>query len=191
MTDINPDSAAALGGLHGSGPGKAGSCSREEQTLVAIVELLFFAYRDFTHEPDAVLSGFGFGRAHHRVLHFVNRRPGMRVADLLDILQITKQSLARVLKELVDRGFITQEAGAHDRRERRLYLTSKGSRLPSELTALQTARIREALAMAGPAADKVARTFLLGMVGPQHRAEIARMLEGEVPEGGEGTEVKR
>ena len=85
--------------------------------LVMLVELLFFAYRDFTGEADEELAALGFGRAHHRVLHFVNRRPGLRVADLLNILKITKQSLARVLKELVDRGFIVQEAGAEDRRE--------------------------------------------------------------------------
>ena len=79
--------------------------------LITFVELLFFAYRDFTREADAVLAEFGLGRAHHRVLHFVNRHPGLRVADLLDILKITKQSLARVLKQLVDEGWIVQKAG--------------------------------------------------------------------------------
>ena len=84
----------------------ADDASREE--LVACAELLFFAYRDFTGDPDAVLEEYGFGRAHHRVLHFVHRHPGLRVADLLDILKITKQSLARVLKQLIDKGFIMQ-----------------------------------------------------------------------------------
>ena len=104
--------------------------------LVTLVELLFFAYRDFTGEADAVLAELGFGRAHHRVLHFVNRNPGLRVADLLGILKITKQSLARVLKQLVDQGYIVQAAGEFDRRERRLALTEKGTALARRLVAL-------------------------------------------------------
>ena len=95
--------------------------------LITFVELLFFAYRDFTREADAVLAEFGLGRAHHRVLHFVNRHPGLRVADLLEILKITKQSLARVLKQLVDEGWIVQKAGERDRRQRLLYATEKGA----------------------------------------------------------------
>src|SRR6185369_9239306 len=94
-----------------------------------IIELLFFAYRDFIGDPDDVLAKFGFGRAHHRVLHFVNRNPGMKVAELLDILKITKQSLGRVLKQLVDEGYVVQKAGAQDRRQRLLYLTAKGETL--------------------------------------------------------------
>ncbi|MGA7545812.1 MAG: helix-turn-helix domain-containing protein, partial [Methyloceanibacter sp.] len=94
-----------------------------EASLLAFAELLFFAYRDFTRDPDAILKDFGFGRAHHRVLHFVNRHSGLRVADLLDVLNITKQSLGRVLKQLIDQGYIVQEAGSVDRRERRLYPT--------------------------------------------------------------------
>jgi len=104
--------------------------------LVACVELLFFAYRDFTGGPDAVLEQYGFGRAHHRVLHFVHRNPGLRVADLLDILRITKQSLARVLKQLIDKGFIMQRAGNDDRRERRLFVSAKGARLAEKLATL-------------------------------------------------------
>ena len=99
-----------------------------------------------------MLEEYGFGRAHHRVLHFVHRNPGLRVADLLDILKITKQSLARVLKQLVDEGFIMQRAGADDRRERLLYVTAKGSRLTEKLTALQVKRIEAALGKAGPGA---------------------------------------
>src|SRR5882724_9246951 len=86
--------------------------------LITVIELLFFAYRDFTSEADAALAELGLGRAHHRVLHFVNRHPGLRVADLLEILKITKQSLARVLKQLVDEGWIEQKAGERDRRQR-------------------------------------------------------------------------
>ena len=98
-----------------------------------------------------MLDEYGFGRAHHRVLHFVHRNPGLRVADLLDILKITKQSLARVLKQLIDEGFIVQRAGDDDRRERRLFVTAKGSRLAEKLTALQMQRVEAALAKAGPA----------------------------------------
>ena len=117
--------------------------------LITFVELLFFAYRDFTREADAILAEFGLGRAHHRVLHFVNRHPGLRVADLLDILKITKQSLARVLKELVDEGWIVQMAGETDRRQRLLYATDKGAALSSRLDAMQTRRVAQALEAAG------------------------------------------
>jgi DNA-binding MarR family transcriptional regulator len=160
-------------------PGNAVASGGTPQTLsaddplVAVVELLFFAYRDFTGEPDAVLERFGFGRAHHRVLHFVNRQPGLRVADLLDILRITKQSLARVLKQLVDREFIQQEAGHEDRRERRLYATVAGKALAKQLTELQTARISAALASAGPAGEQVAKAFLQGMIGQAQQLPLA------------------
>ena len=83
-----------------------------------VIEGFFFAYRDFISDPDAILEKSGFGRAHHRVVHFVNREPGMTVADLLDTLKITKQSLARVLKQLIDSGYIRQVAGPEDRRQR-------------------------------------------------------------------------
>src|SRR5439155_11790456 len=106
-----------------------------------IIELLFFAYRDFIADPDEILTKFGFGRAHHRVLHFVNRSPGMKVAELLDILKITKQSLGRVLKQLVDQGYVLQKEGANDRRQRLLYVTPKGEMLAMKLAGLQTARI--------------------------------------------------
>ena len=89
-----------------------------EDSVVDLIELFFFAYRDFISDPDAILAKSNFGRAHHRVLHFVDRNPGLTVADLLDILKITKQSLARVLKELVDSGFIEQRTGLEDRRQR-------------------------------------------------------------------------
>ena len=145
--------------------------------LIGLVELLFFAYRDFTGEADAVLQEFGFGRAHHRVLHFVNRRPGLRVADLLDILRITKQSLARVLKQLVDRGFIAQEAGDKDRRERRLHLTPQGQALAGKLAGLQIGQIGQALGGAGTGDallnENVVREFLFAMIGPEQRASIA------------------
>src|ERR1700746_1784238 len=98
-----------------------------EEPIWDVIELLFFAYRDFVGDPDDALAKFGFGRAHHRVLHFVNRNPGMKVAALLDILKITKQSLGRVLKQLIDQGYIEQREGEHDRRQRLLYVTPKGA----------------------------------------------------------------
>lgn len=146
--------------------------------LPELVELLFFAYRDFTAEPDAVLEQYGFGRAHHRVLHFVNRSPGLRVADLLDILKITKQSLARVLKQLVERGFIEPRAGHADRRERLLYATEKGRALAKQLAEMQNARLGRALAGAGPSGASTLRSCLLGLVGEQERAAVEAFIAG-------------
>lgn len=149
--------------------------------LITHVELLFFAYRDFTGDPDAVLAQYGFGRAHHRVLHFVHRNPGLRVANLLEILKITKQSLARVLKQLIGEGFITQKAGAEDRRERLLYATLKGARLAERLTALQVKRIEAALAAAGPEAERATRAFLLAMIAAADRPQVEALVR--VPPG--------
>jgi len=124
---------------------------------------MFFAYRDFTGDPDAVLDNLGFGRAHHRVLHFVNRKPGLRVATLLDILQITKQSLSRVLKQLIDRGYIEQRPGDQDRRERHLYPTKKGEALSLALVAPQLARVRCALEALAPGERSAVSVFLHAM----------------------------
>jgi DNA-binding MarR family transcriptional regulator len=129
-----------------------------------IIELLFFAYRDFVGDADAVLEAFGFGRAHHRVIHFVHRYPGLKVADLLDVLRITKQSLGRVLKQLLDEGYIVQKAGENDRRQRLLFATAKGEALVAKLAGLQTDRIARALGGVGPAETTAVRQFLLGMI---------------------------
>lgn len=145
--------------------------------LVSFAELFYFAYRNFTGDPDAVLERYGFGRAHHRVLHFVHRNPGLKVAELLDILKITKQSLARVLKELREKGFIAQRPGPDDLRERRLYLTAKGTRLTDKLTELQVQRIAKALQEAGGGADDVTRRFLLAMIEPHERAQVASLVK--------------
>ena len=118
--------------------------------MVDLIELLFFAYRDFISDPDAILAKSNFGRAHHRVLHFVDRNPGLTVADLLDILKITKQSLARVLKELIEAGFIEQRTGLEDRRQRLLYATPAGQALSAGLSSPQERRIKAALAAARP-----------------------------------------
>lgn len=129
-----------------------------------IIELLFFAYRDFVGDADHVLEEFGFGRAHHRVVHFVQRYPGLKVADLLDVLRITKQSLGRVLKQLLDEGYIVQKAGDSDRRQRLLFATAKGEALVVKLATLQTRRIDHALARLGPNDVGTIRHFLLGMI---------------------------
>ncbi len=144
---------------------------------IGLVELLFFAYRDFTAEPDQILNELGFGRAHHRVLHFVARNPGLRVAELLEILRITKQSLARVLKDLVDKGHIRQQSGDRDRRERRLYPTEAGQKLVERLVGLQCERIASALAAAGAGAEATVRRFLLNMVSADERARVARQID--------------
>jgi DNA-binding MarR family transcriptional regulator len=141
-----------------------------------LIELLFFAYRDFVSDPDEVLAKLGFGRAHHRVLHFVNRNPGMKVAELLDVLKITKQSLGRVLKQLIDEGYILQKEGANDRRQRLLYVTAAGAALAIKLAGLQTARIARVLAELGPDAREAARRFLAGMIDAEDREHVLRLI---------------
>jgi DNA-binding MarR family transcriptional regulator len=110
-----------------------------------LIEGFFFAYREFVGEADSLLKAYGFGRAHHRVLHFVHRHEEISVNDILDILQITKQSLSRVLKELIDEGFILQREGVEDRRKRFLSPTKKGRALALLLAKKQTARLSLAL----------------------------------------------
>ena len=141
-----------------------------------LIELLFFAYRDFVGDPDEVLAKLGFGRAHHRVLHFVNRNPGMKVADLLDVLKITKQSLGRVLKQLIDEGYVVQKEGANDRRQRLLYVSPAGEALAMKLAGLQTARIARVLAELGPGAREAARRFLAGMIDAKDRDHVLRLI---------------
>jgi len=147
-----------------------------EEPLWDVIELLFFAYRDFVSDPDEVLAKFDFGRAHHRVLHFINRNPGMKVADLLLVLKITKQSLGRVLKQLIDEGYVVQKEGENDRRQRLLYVTGKGEALALKLAGLQTARIARALAELGPGAHEAARRFLMAMLDPDGRDEVVRLI---------------
>ena len=143
---------------------------------IALIELLFFAYRDFISDPDAILESYGFGRAHHRVLHFVNRQPGIRVASLLDILKITKQSLGRVLKQLIDTGFIEQRPGPVDRRQRLLYPTEPGRALALRLLEPQIERVREAVVALPPAQRAAARGFLEGMVNTHERDKVGGLI---------------
>ena len=130
-----------------------------------MIEGFFFAYRDFTADADAILENYGFGRAHHRVLHFVNRRPGLTVAELLEILKITKQSLARVLKQLIDSGHIAQVPGPKDKRQRELYPSAKGRELALKLALPQSRRIGMALGSSGAGAREQVERFLKAMVG--------------------------
>jgi DNA-binding MarR family transcriptional regulator len=144
--------------------------------LITLVELLFFAYRDFTREADAMLAQYRLGRAHHRVLHFVNRHPGLRVADLLDILKITKQSLARVLKQLVDEGWIAQRCGERDRRQRLLFVTEKGARLAACLDSVQARRVAQAMPQAGTGQQRAIARFLFAMIAPEERRGVDALL---------------
>jgi DNA-binding MarR family transcriptional regulator len=148
-----------------------------EQDTIALIELLFFAYRDFVSDPDEILAEYGFGRAHHRVLHFVGRDPGMTVQQLLDILRITKQSLGRVLKELIDKGFVYQKEGETDRRQRLLFLTDKGEELRQRLMSPQISRIRRAVALPEGNAAQLYRKVLYRMVSPQNRESVRDWLE--------------
>ena len=150
---------------------------RGPEPIWDIIELLFFAYRDFVSDPDDVLAKFGFGRAHHRVLHFVNRNPGMKVADLLDILKITKQSLGRVLKQLIDQGYVVQKEGANDRRQRLLYVTPKGEALAMKLAGLQTERIARALGRARARRRTRRRAASsCAMIDPERRDGVLRFI---------------
>ncbi len=149
---------------------------RADEPYFDLIELLFFAYRDFVGDADEVLAKLSFGRAHHRVLHFVNRNPGMKVAELLDVLKITKQSLGRVLKQLIDQGYVVQKEGASDRRQRLLYVSAAGETLAMQLAELQTARIAHVLAELGPGARDVARRFLAGMIDAKDRDYVLRLI---------------
>ncbi len=154
-------------------PGAALLFLREEQMRQA-QDMMFFAYRDFTAAADAILDELGLGRAHHRALHFIGRNPGMTVGELLGILRITKQSLARVLNELVASGYVAQAPGRQDRRQRLLSLTAAGSALERRLFDRQ----RECLASAfreagGPAVEGFGRV-LRAIMGPAAKGAIDR-----------------
>ena len=155
----------------------AAEAALSEQETVALIELMFFAYRDFVSDPDEILAQFGFGRAHHRVLHFVGRDPGMTVQQLLDLLRITKQSLGRVLKELIDKGYVFQKEGESDRRQRLLYLTESGEELRQRLMSPQMNRIRRAVALGDGNAAPLFRKVLYHMVSPVNREAVRDWIE--------------
>ncbi len=143
-----------------------------EEDLRQGIELLFYAYRDFTSEPDAILAEYRFGRAHHRVIHFVGRNAGITVSELLAILKITKQSLSRVLSQLVREEFIVQKAGPRDRRQRLLELTPKGIEIELQLSASQRARVAAAYREAGAEAVEGYRKVLMGMINAEDRRKF-------------------
>ena len=170
MTDINfskgpanPDSQGAAG---------TSPAPRAGELRWDIIELLFFAYRDFVGDADHELEAFGFGRAHHRVIYFVGRKPGMTVSELLDILKITKQSLSRVLGQLVREGYIVQRPGTADRRQRLLELAPKGAELERRLTEDQRALVARAYRAAGAEAVDGFRRVLLGLVNEADRGRF-------------------
>jgi len=172
MVDVSP--TLPITRRHGAGS-RAGAAS---EPCWELIELLFFAYREFVSDADEVLRSLNFGRAHHRVLHFVNRNPGVKVAELLEILGITKQSLGRVLKQLLEEGYVEQREGHADRRQRLLFPTPKGRALALQLADLQTARITRALGGAGHNASETVRAFLTGMIDPAQRDDVLALIAG-------------
>lgn len=149
----------------------------DQEALRQAIELLFYSYRDFTGEADEALATFGFGRAHHRVIYFVGRNQGITVNQLLAILKITKQSLSRVLGQLIDEGFVEQEIDENDRRRRMMRLTEKGARLEAQLTEAQSRRISKAYADAGPEAIDGFRKILRNIINEGDRERIEPFFE--------------
>jgi len=145
---------------------------REDDIRLA-QDLLFFAYRDFTNAADVALEELGLGRAHHRALHFIGRNPGVTVSELLAILRITKQSLARVLGALLDQGYVAQAQGEQDRRQRLLTLTQAGQTLERRLFERQQARLAVAYRQAGAAAVEGFRGVMLGIMDQEACRNIA------------------
>ncbi len=146
-----------------------------EQMPLDVMGLFFFAYRDFVSDADALLANHKFGRAHHRVLYFVNIRPGMSVASLLAILKITKQSLARVLRQLIDNQYVEQRTGEKDRRQRLLYPTKRGRAFFATLSETQANRINAALAGLPPETARSIRRFLVAMVEEADHPVLERL----------------
>ncbi|MCB5173784.1 MarR family transcriptional regulator [Microvirga sp. SM9] len=159
-------------------PQQLGKDILAESPAYDLIELFFFAYRDFVSDPDRILDEYGFGRAHHRVLHFVDRNPGLTIAELLDILRITKQSLNRVLKELIEKDFIESRTGTSDRRQRLLYATEQGHDLAVKLAKLQTRRIMRALADLDSDTKEHVSRYLLSLINPDDRAHVDRLVFG-------------
>ncbi len=146
--------------------------SPSQAEMLSFAELFFFAYRDFISEPDSILKQYGFGRAHHRVLHFVSRNPGLRVSELLDILKITKQSLARILKQLVDENFIEQRTSSQDKRARYLFATSKGLDLMKDLITPQLDRLNQAFQDSNQQDKTLLQDFFLRMITADERDQV-------------------
>ncbi|GGO32445.1 MarR family transcriptional regulator [Gemmobacter aquaticus] len=144
------------------------------------IEAMFFAYRGFTADPDRILDGMHYGRAHHRALHFIHRSPGTTVNNLLNILGVTKQSLNRVLRGLIEDGLVDSRVGKEDKRERHLFLTERGAELERALSDAQRARMRAAYRAAGPAAVQGFRQVLEAMMDPEMKRQYLALKEGGV-----------
>ena len=142
------------------------------------IEAMFFAYRGFTADPDRILSEMAYGRAHHRAVHFINRAPGTTVNNLLSLLGVTKQSLNRVLRTLIEDGLVESKVGTADKRERHLYLTEQGKALEQMLSDAQRARMRMAYRDAGPEAVAGFRKVLEAMMDQEMRFAYARPRDG-------------
>ncbi len=166
--------SAVSGGLHPHGPAGSNLLFLREEQMRLAQDMLFFAYRDFTGAADVILDELGLGRAHHRALHFIGRSPGMTVGDLLAILRITKQSLARVLTALVDQGYVAQLPGRSDRRQRLLSLTDAGQALERRLFERQRERLAVAYREAGGPAVEGFRRVMRGVMEPAARAYMER-----------------
>ncbi|MDC1054777.1 MarR family transcriptional regulator [Alphaproteobacteria bacterium] len=115
-----------------------------DKEIRKIIELVFFSYRDFTAGPDQILEKLNFGRAHHRVIYFVGKKDKITIKELLGVLNITKQSLSRVLNQLVKEGFIVVSTGL-DKRTKNLSLTSSGLSLENELSTIQIQKIKKVI----------------------------------------------
>ncbi len=159
------------------GPGGESLLFLTDDQLRKGIEAMFFAYRGFTSDPDRILEGMDYGRAHHRAIHFVNRSPGVTVSGLLAILGVTKQSLNRVLRTLIDDGLIEARIGRDDRRERNLHLTAKGAELERRLSDAQRVRMRAAFRAAGPQAVAGFRQVLEAMMDPEQRRQYQMLKE--------------
>ena len=160
------------------GPGRQGGESLlflTDDQLRKGIEAMFFAYRGFTADPDRILAEKGYGRAHHRAVHFINRAPGTTVNNLLSILGVTKQSLNRVLRTLIEDGLVESRIGSRDKRERHLFLTEAGEALEHELSTAQRARMRGAFRQAGPEAVSGFRDVLEAMMDSDMRRHYARL----------------
>ena len=145
-----------------------------EERLRRDIELLFYGYRDFTREADLALEELGLGRAHHRAIYFIGRKPGLTVTELLAVLKITKQSLARVLQQLVADGYVVQAPGPVDRRQRRLTLTERGETLERTLTEGQRQRLAQAYRLAGAGAAEGFRSVLANLIDRGGQASSGR-----------------
>jgi len=164
----------------GSGPAGGGEnlLFLTDEQLRKGIEAMFFAYRGFTADPDRILAGMDYGRAHHRALHFINRMQGTTVNNLLTILGVTKQSLNRVLRTLIDDGLVESRVGHRDKRERHLYLTDSGTTLERSLSEAQRARMRAAYRAAGPDAVAGFRQVLEAMMDDEIRRQYLMLRDG-------------